>query len=53
MRSFAIALAATADMPMPALAQEVVREADAVEDDDEAGEIIVTGSRFGGRTATQ
>ncbi|RZL74649.1 MAG: TonB-dependent receptor, partial [Sphingomonas sp.] len=40
-------------MPMPALAQEVVREADAVEDDDEAGEIIVTGSRFGGRTATQ
>ncbi|WP_235535186.1 TonB-dependent receptor plug domain-containing protein [Sphingomonas sp. Leaf339] len=38
---------------MPVLAQEVVREADAVEDDDEAGEIIVTGSRFGGRTATQ
>ncbi|MEG8055213.1 TonB-dependent receptor plug domain-containing protein [Sphingomonas aerolata] len=35
------------------MAQEVVREADAVEDDDEAGEIIVTGSRFGGRTATQ
>jgi iron complex outermembrane receptor protein len=53
MRSFAIALAATAAMPMPALAQEVVREADAVEDNDEAREIIVTGSRFGGRTTTQ
>jgi hypothetical protein len=53
MRSFAIALAATAAMPMPGFAQEVVREADAVEDNDEAREIIVTGSRFGGRTATQ
>ncbi|OWK29997.1 TonB-dependent receptor plug domain-containing protein [Sphingomonas mucosissima] len=52
MRSFAVVLCAACALPLSALAQETSREADPSSQSPD-GEIIVTGSRFGGRTATQ
>ncbi len=58
MRSLAIVLSAACVLPLPASAQEPTGESDQHAPDSDAGkteigEIIVTGSRFGGRTATQ
>lgn len=53
MRSFAIAASFACAFSSPLSAQDASQAADPEEPDTERGEIIVTGSRFGGRTATQ
>lgn len=53
MRSFAIAVSFACAFSSPLSAQDAGQAADPEEPDTERGEIIVTGSRFGGRTATQ
>lgn len=53
MRSFAIAVFVACAFSSPLSAQDAGQAADPEKPDTERGEIIVTGSRFGGRTATQ